>query len=93
MLVLVILLMASRGEYLRLVMIAVAIRVMMTTIILMLALTGMVTAVRRRGTGSVVTLLVVIIIIMTIAQVTEASAKAMAAWKRETTALVRVLPP
>ena len=93
MLVLVILLMASRGEYLRLVMIAVAIRVMMTTIILMLALAGMVTAVRRRGTGSVVTLLVVIIIIMTIAQVTEASAKAMAAWKRETTALVRVLPP
>ena len=93
MLVLVILLMASRGEYLRLVMIAVAIRVMMTTIILMLALTGMVTAVRRRGTGSVVTLLVVIIIIiMTIVQVTEASAKAMAAWKSETTALVRVLP-
>ena len=93
MLVLVILLMASRGEYLRLVMIAVAIRVMMTTIILMLALTGMVTAVRRRGAGSVVTLLVVIIIIiMTIVQVTEASAKAMAAWKSETTALVRVLP-
>ena len=93
MLVPVILLMASRGEYLRLVMIAVAIRVMMTTIILMLALTGMVTAVRRRGTGSVVTLLVVIIIIiMTIVQVTEASAKAMAAWKSETTALVRVLP-
>ena len=90
--VLVILLMASRGEYLRLLMIAVAIRVMMTTIILMLALTGMVTAVRRRGTGSVVTLLVVIIIIMTIVQVTEASAKAMAAWKSETTALVRVLP-
>ena len=28
-----------------------------------------------------------------VAQVTEASAKAMAAWKRETTALVRVLPP
>ena len=92
MLALVILLMASRGEYLRLAMIAVAIRVMMTTIILMLALTGMVTAVRRRGTGSVVTLLVVIIIIMTIVQVTEASAKAMAAWKSETTALVRVLP-
>ena len=92
MLVPVILLMASRGEYLRLAMIAVAIRVMMTTIILMLALTGMVTAVRRRGTGSVVTLLVVIIIIMTIVQVTEASAKAMAAWKSETTALVRVLP-
>ena len=89
--VLVILLMASRGEYLRLLMIAVAIRVMMTTIILMLALTGMVTAVRRRGTVSVVTLLVVIII-MTIVQVTEASAKAMAAWKSETTALVRVLP-
>ena len=93
MLVLVILLMASRGEYLRLLMIAIAIRAMMTTIILMLALAGMVTAVRRRGTGSVVTLLVVIIIVMTIAQVTEASAKAMAAWKRETTALVRVLPP
>ena len=94
MLVPVILLMASRGEYLRLAMIAVAIRVMMTTIILMLALTGMVTAVRRRGTGSVVTLLVVIIIIiiMTIVQVTEASARAMAAWKSETTALVRVLP-
>ena len=92
MLALVIRLMAPRGGYLRLLMIAVAIRVMMTTIILMLALTGMVTAVRRRGTGSVVTLLVVIIIIMTIVQVTEASAKAMAAWKRETTALVRVLP-
>ena len=41
---------APRGGYLRLLMIAVAIRVMMTTIILMLALTGMVTAVRRRGT-------------------------------------------
>ena len=81
--VLVILLMASRGEYLRLLMIAVAIRVMMTTIILMLALTDMVTAVRRRGAVSVVTLLVVIII-MTIVQVTKASAYAMAAWWRET---------
>ena len=45
-----------RGGYLRLLMIAVAIRLMMTTIVLMLAFTGMVTAVRRRGTASVVTL-------------------------------------
>ena len=57
MLVPVILLMASRGGYLRLLMIAVAIRVMMTTIVLMLVLTRMVTAVRRRGTVSVVKLL------------------------------------
>ena len=35
---------------------------------------------------------VLVIIIMTIVIVTEASANAMAAWWRETTALVRVLP-
>ena len=56
MLVLVIrLVVASRGGYLRLLMIAVAIGVM-ATIILMLVLAGMATAVRRRGAISVVTL-------------------------------------